>query len=63
MQKCEMCCDSRSCSWPCVLPLLSQRTPAKAADTEDFVAEERFVDNGDGTVTDTRAEDNVAEGR
>ena len=37
-----------------VLPLLGQPHPAKAAEQKIIVAEKRFVDNGDGTVTDTR---------
>jgi hypothetical protein len=38
-----------------VLPLLSQPNMAESAEPgEIVVAEERFVDNGDGTVTDTR---------
>ena len=39
-----------------VLPLLGQSPLAASAAA-------RFVDNGDGTVTDTTAENHVAEGR
>jgi hypothetical protein len=37
-----------------VLPLLGQPHPAKPAEQKIVVAERRFVDNGDGTVTDTK---------
>jgi hypothetical protein len=39
-----------------ILPLLSQPHIAESAEQREMivVAEERFVDNGDGTVTDTR---------
>jgi hypothetical protein len=36
------------------LPLLGQSHPAKALEQNIIVVEKRFVDNGDGTVTDTR---------
>ena len=59
-----------------VLPLLSQPHRLSQRNRKRYrgrllpldksfvvVAEERFVDNGDGTVTDTKRENNVAEGR